>query len=198
MLRQIVPLALVLLSGCAITVPLPMDEAGGETGAATTSPRIIVATELADAALEAGKNWTDATTNLDRVFAPAVSVSDEVDPDTAEADWTVTAVDHVDACATESDPDPRGCTIGGPTLVRARRGPFVFEATVIAPRKQILIRRGLNPYEIVSTVMHEYGHAIDLEHLPAGLMNPNRSHSERVDPMVDTDTLAEYEAVTAR
>lgn len=186
---KLLALALLLgVPGCAMTVTLP-----GETGTDTVAPRVLVSSEVAEAALEAGRNWTDATQNLNRAYAPLFEVADDVSPDAETADWTVVMVDHVDACVTENDPDPRGCTLGGPETVRMRRGPVVFLATLESPHKQIQVRRGLG-YETVSTIMHEYGHGLGLEHLPTGLMNPDRSHSERVDPMVDTATLSAFEA----
>ncbi len=175
-----------------MTVDLPT-----EIGPVEIAPRVLVSTELAEDALEAGNNWTAATKDLRRPYAPTFAVTDDVDAEASGADWTVVAVDHVSDCASESDPEPRGCTIGGPTVIRERRGPLVFESTVESPVKRIEIRRGLG-WESVSTIMHEFGHALDLEHLPAGLMNPDRSHAERVNPLVDAAALALYEQEAAR
>lgn len=182
---------LVWLVGCQIDVPL-----SNAAAAPTLTPSVAISSEIADYAIEAASNWEEATRAGVTHFAPVISVADG--SDAASADWTVMLVDHVDAsCITADDLDPRGCTLGGPTEIRAQRGPFVFEGTAESARKMIQIRRDVSQYEIVSTIMHEYGHALSLKHLPAGLMNPNRAHSERINPIVDAATLDDLAAITS-
>lgn len=157
---------------------------GNGASGPTVTPRIVVSSEIADVATEAANNWQEGTRWSPVPFAPTLTVSDDGGTD---ADWTVTLVDHVDACATAEDPNPRGCT-----HYRRWRGPLGIGAA--REVRHIEIRRGLPMSEFAGVVMHEYGHALGLEHAPQGLMNPDRSRSEYENPLIDAATLDAFQA----
>lgn len=175
-------LVLLLCSGCAMQFDLT---AQGDAAPALAPTVVVTDAARAGAVSEAARNWQDGTVDGAAVAAPEVVLADEC----PEGAWCVTFAPQAQISAT-CGAEALGCTLTSDTMRVA--GVLRVKLPV---RKRILISDSVSQYEVVSTIMHEFGHAFGLGHAPDGLMNPHRSDSERKNPRIDAATLAAFEAI---
>lgn len=126
----------------------------------TLTPTVGVDAEIAEPALVALELWSDATGGA---FAPDTHIGCD-----GSEDLCIRAVEgRVAKC--DGDTDVRACT-------RNHLGRIELGTAVPVDQR-------------VSTLAHELGHYLDLQHTEAGLMNPTRPESERRAACIDETTL---------
>lgn len=176
MLRALV-LLVVLCSACS----LQFDLASAAPPSAT--PDVVVTDPaLADAVSEAASDWNAGTQGA---AAPTVRLAAEC----PAGAWCVISVPAANLPRVCNNADAVACTLMSDTM---HTGPL---AVRVSEPTRIYISDAIAPYELASTIMHEFGHAWGLEHAPTGLMNPTRPTAERRNPQIDAATLAAYSAV---
>lgn len=156
-------LVLVVLAGCAAP-------------AADSAPRLVVSPELAEPAIEAIELWERATGGQ---YAPEVVISNEC----VERDgtWCFVCTEKLAGCGDAAA--PYGCTTEAEWVVFSLMGNPLPRGTTQ------LDTVGTPRAWWVSTLAHEIGHQLHVEHAPGTLMDPARGEAERIRPCVDVATL---------
>lgn len=130
------------------------------------TPLISTPEEMKFPTQDAADLWVAAVGDM---YQPQVVVSETC---VEGAYWCVSPEDVVDRCGGAKGAY-RGCTDDG----------------------VIHIQRGMDPFQTLSTMTHEFGHTFDLLHTDDGtLMDPNRTMEVRMHPEVDAETVAAFRA----
>lgn len=143
-------------------------------GCSAPQPRVVVHPSLAESAVAALDLWTAAT---EGEFSPEVVISE----DCSDSTWCIVGVESLPACGDSSE--ALACT--------THRDWLVSDLAGLGGGGLLRLNTRATPREFwVSSLAHEIGHLLGVEHRESGLMNGKRGEAERVSPCVDADTVA--------
>lgn len=152
--------ALVAVSGCSETIDVPIDAPAQDD---TIRPSLGLDENIADLAMSAIVMWQDASGGR---YEPEV---------------------HIGCDGTETF-----CIFEVPGMLGECLGPDdtgVFNGCCDADAHQIRLSESMYIDQKISTLAHELGHSLGLQHSEAGLMAVERAQAERHSPCIDQATL---------